>query len=492
MDIKKEYERWLLNAIADADVYEELKTLDDVGIEDAFYQNLTFGTGGLRGVIGAGTNRMNIYTVGKASQGLSDYLRKNYENPSVVIGYDSRIKSEKFANVAASVLAANGIQVHIWPVSLPVSTVAFACRYLNTTAGVMVTASHNPSTYNGYKVYGADGCQITTEIATEILDEIEKLDIFTDVRTIDFVEGVKDRRILYITDKVYKAFIEEVKNQSVLFGDGANKDLAIVYSPLNGTGLKPVTRTLNEMGYTNITTVKEQEQPDGLFPTCPFPNPELKEAMALGVAYAKKCNADLVLATDPDCDRVGVVVKTNAGDYQLLNGNQIGILLLDYICSQRIKHGKMPDKPVMVKSIVSTDTAEQIATDYGLRTVNVLTGFKYIGEQIGVLESESRINDFVFGFEESCGYLTGSYVRDKDGVGSAFMICEMFSYYSSQGLSLMDKLEAIYKKYGFCLNTLHSYTFDGSQGFSQIQRIICDFKNHIILLGGKRIEQMLD
>ncbi len=246
------------------------------------------------------------------------------------------------------------------------------------------------------------------------------------------------------------------------------------------------------MGYTNITTVKEQEQPDGLFPTCPFPNPELKEAMALGVAYAKKCNADLVLATDPDCDRVGVVVKTNAGDYQLLNGNQIGILLLDYICSQRIKHGKMPDKPVMVKSIVSTDTAEQIATDYGLRTVNVLTGFKYIGEQIGVLESESRINDFVFGFEESCGYLTGSYVRDKDGVGSAFMICEMFSYYSSQGLSLMDKLEAIYKKYGFCLNTLHSYTFDGSQGFSQIQRIICDFKNHIILLGGKRIEQMLD
>ena len=492
MDIKKEYERWLLNAIADADVYEELKTLDDVGIEDAFYQNLTFGTGGLRGVIGAGTNRMNIYTVGKASQGLSDYLRKNYENPSVVIGYDSRIKSEKFANVAASVLAANGIQVHIWPVSLPVSTVAFACRYLNTTAGVMVTASHNPSTYNGYKVYGADGCQITTEIATEILDEIEKLDIFTDVRTIDFVEGVKDRRILYITDKVYKAFIEEVKNQSVLFGDGANKDLAIVYSPLNGTGLKPVTRTLNEMGYTNITTVKEQEQPDGLFPTCPFPNPELKEAMALGVAYAKKCNADLVLATDPDCDRVGVVVKTNAGDYQLLNGNQIGILLLDYICSQRIKHGKMPDKPVMVKSIVSTDTAEQIATDYGLRTVNVLTGFKYIGEQIGVLESESRINDFVFGFEESCGYLTGSYVRDKDGVGSAFMICEMFSYYSSQGLSLMDKLEAIYKKYGFGLNTLHSYTFDGSQGFSQIQRIICDFKNHIILLGGKRIEQMLD
>ena len=492
MDIKKEYERWLLNAIADADVYEELKTLDDVGIEDAFYQNLTFGTGGLRGVIGAGTNRMNIYTVGKASQGLSDYLRKNYENPSVVIGYDSRIKSEKFANVAASVLAANGIQVHIWPVSLPVSTVAFACRYLNTTAGVMVTASHNPSTYNGYKVYGADGCQITTEIATEILDEIEKLDIFTDVRTIDFVEGVEDRRILYITDKVYKAFIEEVKNQSVLFGDGANKDLAIVYSPLNGTGLKPVTRTLNEMGYTNITTVKEQEQPDGLFPTCPFPNPELKEAMALGVAYAKKCNADLVLATDPDCDRVGVVVKTNAGDYQLLNGNQIGILLLDYICSQRIKHGKMPDKPVMVKSIVSTDTAEQIATDYGLRTVNVLTGFKYIGEQIGVLESESRINDFVFGFEESCGYLTGSYVRDKDGVGSAFMICEMFSYYSSQGLSLMDKLEAIYKKYGFCLNTLHSYTFDGSQGFSQIQRIICDFKNHIILLGGKRIEQMLD
>lgn len=287
MDIKKEYERWLANATADADVVAELKTLDDAKIEDAFYRDLAFGTGGLRGVIGAGTNRMNVYTVAKASQGLADYLKKNYAEPSVAIGYDSRIKSDVFAKVAAGVFAANGVKVNIWPVLMPVPTVSFATRYLHTSAGVMVTASHNPSKYNGYKVYGADGCQITTEAAAEILAEIEKLDIFADVKTGDFEADVAGGSIQYIPDEVYTAFVEQVKNQSVLFGEEVNKNVAIVYSPLNGTGLKPVTRTLKEMGYTNITVVKEQEQPDGKFPTCPYPNPEIKEAMALGMEYAK-------------------------------------------------------------------------------------------------------------------------------------------------------------------------------------------------------------
>ena len=308
MDIKKEYERWLENATADANVAAELKTLDNAKIEDAFYRDLAFGTGGLRGVIGAGTNRMNIYTVAKASQGLADYLKKNFAEPSVAIGYDSRIKSDVFAKVAAGVFAANGVKVNIWPVLMPVPTVSFATRYLHTSAGVMVTASHNPSKYNGYKVYGADGCQITTEAAAEILAEIEKLDIFADVKHSNFETGLVNGSIQYIPDEVYTAFVNEVKNQSVLFGEEVNKDVAIVYSPLNGTGLKPVTRTLKEMGYTNITVVKEQEQPDGNFPTCPYPNPEIKEVMALGMEYAKKRNADLLLATDPDCDRVGILI----------------------------------------------------------------------------------------------------------------------------------------------------------------------------------------
>ena len=381
---------------------------------------------------------MNIYTVAKASQGLADYLKKNFETPSVAIGYDSRIKSDVFAKVAAGVFAANGVKVNIWPVLMPVPTVSFATRYLHTSAGVMVTASHNPSKYNGYKVYGADGCQITTEAAAEILAEIEKLDIFADVKTSDFDAGVANGSIQYIPDEVYTAFVEQVKSQSVLFGEEVNKNVAIVYSPLNGTGLKPVTRTLKEMGYTNITVVKEQEQPDGNFPTCPYPNPEIKEAMALGMEYAKKCNADLLLATDPDCDRVGIAVKNKVGEYELLTGNQTGMLLLDYICSQRVKHGKMPSDPIMVKTIVTMDMGEQIATHYGLRTINVLTGFKFIGEQIGKLEQQGKADSYVFGFEESYGYLTGSYVRDKDGVDGAYMICEMFSYYATQGMYYED------------------------------------------------------
>lgn len=492
MDYREEYDRWLKLAIADKDLIEELKSYDDKKIDDAFYRDLAFGTGGLRGVIGAGTNRMNVYTVSKASQGLSDYLNKNYKNPSVVIGYDSRIKSDLFAKTAAGVFAANGIAVHIWPVLMPVPTVSYATRYLHASAGVMITASHNPSKYNGYKVYGSDGCQITTEAAAEILAEIEKLDVFNDVKSSDFNAAVEDGSITYIPDEVYTDFVEKVKKQSVLFGDEVNKDVAIVYSPLNGTGLKPVTRTLKEMGYSNITVVKEQEQPDGNFPTCPYPNPEIKEAMTLGMEYAKKYNADLLIATDPDCDRVGIAVKDSEGEYVLLSGNQTGVLLLDYVLSQRAKHNKMPEDPVMVKTIVTSDLGEQIASHYGVRTINVLTGFKFIGEQIGRLEKEGKANSYVFGFEESYGYLTGSYIRDKDGVDGAYMICEMFSYYKTRGISLLDKLNDLYKEYGYSLNTLHSYAFEGSAGFEKMQKIMSTFRSNLSSFGPKKVLKVLD
>ena len=492
MNIQEEYRRWLEKATLDPDLIPELRAMENDRVEDAFYRDLAFGTGGLRGVIGAGTNRVNVYTIAKASQGLADFLKKQGKAPSVVIGFDSRIKSECFAQTAAGVFAANGVKVHIWPNLMPVPTVSFATRYLGASAGVMITASHNPSKYNGYKVYGPDGCQITTQAAGEILQEIEKLDIFDDVSRESFEKSLENGEISWISQEVYTAFVEAVKGQSVLFGEPVNKDVAIVYSPLNGSGLKPVTRTLGEMGYTNITVVKEQEQPDGHFPTCPYPNPEIKEAMALGMEYAKRCNADLLLATDPDCDRVGIAVKNKAGEYELLTGNQVGLLLLDYICSQRIKHGKMPDAPVMVKTIVTMDMGEQIASHYGLRTVNVLTGFKFIGEQIGRLEQQGKADSYVFGFEESYGYLTGSYVRDKDGVDGAYMICEMFSYYKTQGISLLDKLDELYKTYGYCLNTLHSYEFDGSAGFAKMQSIMQVFRGDVKAFGGKKVVKLLD
>ncbi|HAQ9438301.1 TPA: phospho-sugar mutase [Enterococcus faecium] len=485
MNYKVEYERWLNHA--NADIIEELRSYSEKDIEDSFYKNLSFGTGGLRGTIGAGTNRMNVHTVGKASQGLADYLNKNYEAASVVVGYDSRIKSDVFAKTAADIFAANGIQVHLWPELLPVPTVSFATRYLKADAGVMITASHNPSKYNGYKVYGADGCQITTEAATAILAEIEKLDIFADVK----MDGDASK-IASIQSEVLTAFIEEVKGQSVLFGEEVDKNVAIVYSPPNGTGLVPVTRTLAEMGYSNVTVVEEQRLPDGNFPTCPYPNPEIKEAMSLGMEYAKKYNADLLLATDPDCDRVGIAVKSAHGDYVLLSGNETGLLLLDYICSQRIKHGKMPADPVMVKTIVTMDLGERIASNYGVRTIDVLTGFKFIGEQIGMLEKAGKVDSYIFGFEESYGYLSGSYVRDKDGVNAAYLICEMFSYYKTQGISLLDKLNEIYTKYGYCLNTLHSFEFDGAAGFTKMQEIMVEFHKGLDIIGGKKVIETLD
>lgn len=499
MDYIEEYKRWIALAKgADEDIERELQDIsgNEDKIEDAFYRDLEFGTGGLRGVIGAGTNRMNVYTVAKASQGLANYVMKNYpqEKRRIAVSRDSRIKSDVFARTAASVFSANGIDVYIYEDIMPTPCLSFATRELDCAAGVMVTASHNPSKYNGYKVYGEDGCQITTKAAADILSEIEKTDIFGDVRkaafeisgTLDTPEIIqadstdaKDRigNIYWIGPKVYTDFIKNVKAQSVLSeADTVDRNVAIVYSPLNGTGLKPVTRVLSESGYTNITVVKEQEAPDGNFPTCPYPNPEIKEAMALGMEYAKKEKADLLLATDPDCDRVGIAVRDENGEYRLLSGNETGMLLLDYIASRRQKNGTMPEHPVMVKTIVTIDMAERIADHYGIETVNVLTGFKFIGEHIGRLESEGRERDYVFGFEESYGYLSGGYVRDKDAVDGAFLICEMFSFYKTKGISLLNKLSELYKEYGYCLNTLHSFQFEGSQGFEKMQNIMQQFR----------------
>lgn len=494
-DINALYALWKENATEDSDVVNELGAMDDVQKEDAFYRDLAFGTGGLRGVIGAGTNRMNIYTVAKASQGLANYVKANFkeEERSIAVSYDSRIKSDLFAKVASEVFAANGIQVHIYKELMPTPCLSYAVRALHCAAGIMVTASHNPSKYNGYKVYGADGCQITTEAAALILKEIEAVDTFNDVKKADFDEAMQAGKIAYIDDSVYAAFVEEVKKQSMLTeNDQIDRNVAIVYSPLNGTGLKPVTRTLKESGFTNITVVKEQEMPDGNFPTCPYPNPEIKEAMALGMEYAKKNNADLLLATDPDCDRCGIAVKNDAGEYVLLSGNEVGLILLDYICSRRIANGTMPANPVFVKTIVTMDLAERIAEHYGVKTVNVLTGFKFIGEQIGRLEKEGHESDYICGFEESYGYLTGTYVRDKDAVDAAFMICEMFAYYKTQGISLLDKLNEIYNTYGYCLNTLHSYEFDGSAGFTKMQNIMAAFRNNITDIAGIKVNELLD
>lgn len=492
MLFKAEYEKWLHDTEKEQEIQHELVNMTDAEKEDAFRCDLEFGTAGLRGIMGAGTNRMNKYIVGKASQGVANYLHKHFQEPSVVIGFDSRINSEAFAKKAAGVFAANGIKVQLWPVLMPVPLVSFATRYLHASAGIMITASHNPGQYNGYKVYGADGCQITTQAAGAILAEINDIDVFTGVKEVAFAEGIKAGTIAYIGDAVYDAFIAKVQAQSVLFGDEVDKNVSIVYSPLNGTGLRPVTRILKAMGYTNITVVKEQEQPDGNFTTCPYPNPEIKEAMALGIAYAKSCNADLLLATDPDCDRVGIAVKNKQGEHVLLTGNEVGMLLLDYICSQRIKHGKMPANPVLIKTIVTTDMAEQIATHYGLKTINVLTGFKFIGEQIGKLEAEGREDSYIFGFEESYGYLTGAYVRDKDGVDAAYMICEMFSYYKTRGISLLEKLEELYKVYGYCLNSLHDYKYAGSEGFGKMQQIMQAFRNGCSAFGGKNMLALLD
>ena len=480
----KAYERWLSKATLDPELIPELKAMDEEAVKDAFYQDLTFGTGGLRAVIGAGVNRMNVYTVARATRGLANDLRAREMSPSVVVGYDTRIKSDLFARVAACVLTQSSIKVYLWPEPLPVPTVSFAIRYLHASAGIMITASHNPSQYNGYKVYGADGGQITTEAAAEILAQIERLDYFDMPIDLDQTVGA-------IPDAVLEAFLDEVKKQSVLFGDHVERDVSIVYTPLHGTGRKPVLRALKDSGFTNVTVVARQEQPDGHFLTCPYPNPEVREAMALGLECCEQVGADLLLATDPDCDRCGIAVKDKAG-YRLLTGNETGLLLLDFICRQRISHGKMPAHPVLIKTIVTTDLAERIAQHYGVRTENVLTGFKFIGEKIGLMEQQGRGNDYIFGFEESYGYLSGSYVRDKDGVNAALLICEMFAYYKTRGIGLAQRLNELYAAYGYSLNTLHSYTFEGAAGADEMARVMRAFRADVQTIGGFDVETRAD
>ena len=483
MTIQEKYQNWLEQA--NDEIKEELRGYSEQEIETSFYKDLDFGTGGLRGVIGAGTNKLNIHTVGKVTQGLANYLNSIYKNPSVVIGFDSRIKSDVFARKAAEVFAANGIKIYLYPRLLPVPTVSFAVRYLGASCGVMITASHNPSKYNGYKVYGNDGCQITTEAAKAIKEEINKVDEFADIKE------YKGESIESVGEEVLDYFISEVKNQSVLFGDEVDKNVSIVYSPLNGAGLEPVARVLKESGYDNVVVVEEQKNPDGNFSTCPYPNPEIKEALSLGLEYCKNVGADLLLATDPDCDRVGIAVKDESGEYVLLSGNEVGLLLLDYICSQRMKHNKMPNNPVMVKTIVTMDLAERIATHYGVRTINVLTGFKFIGEQIGLLEKEGKEDSYILGFEESYGYLSGSYVRDKDGVNGVYLIVEMFAYYKARGLSLITKLNELFSTYGYCLNTLHSFTFEGASGFTKMQDLMKVFHKGLEEKAGYKVVQTL-
>lgn len=474
--ILREYSRWVEKATEDPSLVAELKAMKDdyKVIEDSFYTNLTFGTGGLRGIIGAGTAKLNIYTVRKASQGLANYILKNFkpEERSIAIAYDSRINSDVFSKAAAGVFAANGIKAYIYKELMPTPCVSFAIRELKTCAGIMVTASHNPSKYNGYKVYGPDGCQMTSDAANATLDEIEKLDIFADAKYVSFEEGLANGSIEYIPDSVYDAFIANVKAQSLLVGEEVNRDCAIIYSPLNGTGLKPVTRLLKELGFSNVTVVKEQELPDGHFPTCPYPNPEIKEAMALGMEYAARHNADLLMATDPDCDRIGIAVKNHEGTYTLMTGNEVGILLLDFICQMKIKNDLMPSEPMTVKTIVTSDMIKAVANTYNVRVKEVLTGFKYIGEQIGLLEKENKEENYLLGFEESYGYLSGTYVRDKDAVNGALIIVEMFAYYKTHGVSLLDKLQELYDKYGFYHNVSKSYEFSGAAGFTKMQELM--------------------
>ena len=490
-EINAVYARWLEEA-REPGLAARLRAMDDAGIEDAFSQDLVFGTAGLRGVMDAGTNRMNRYTVAKASQGLADYLKERFAAPSVAVAYDSRRQSESFARTACGVFAANGVRVWLYPELMPTPCLSWAVRDLGCSAGVMITASHNPAQYNGYKVYGPDGCQITTRAAEEILTEIEKLDLFRDPVSMDCDEAMARGLITLIPRETEDAYLARVLDQSVLFGDEADRDMTIVYTPLNGTGRKPVLRALRESGFRNIAVVREQAEPDGDFPTCPYPNPENREAMELGLAYCRRLGADLLLATDPDCDRCGVAVR-DGEEYRLLTGNEVGVLLLDYICGQRSRHGRLPREAVFVKTIVTTALAEKIAARYGARTVNVLTGFKFIGEVVGGLEARGREADFILGFEESCGYLTGGYVRDKDGVNAVLMICEMYARYRALGQTLPGRLEEIGREYGHCLSKVYSYAFPGSAGMAEMGERMAAFRREPpAALGGEPVTKVLD
>ena len=470
MDIRAEYSRWLERAVDDSDLIEELRGLDPDGgeVSDRFYRDLAFGTGGLRGVLGAGTNRMNIYTVRRATQGLCAWLKASGGTPSVAIAHDSRIKSDLFAREAARVLAANGVTAWIYPRLEPTPALSWAVRYFHCGAGICVTASHNPAKYNGYKVYGPDGGQITLEAAEHVQAAIDSTDPFDGVALADFDAAVADGRIRYIPEQCLEDFLDAVQKLSL---SGGAEDLSVVYTPLNGSGLECVTKILGRIGVKDVTVVPEQEHPDGRFPTCPYPNPEEREAMQRGLELCEKLHPDLLLGTDPDCDRMGSAVPEGDG-YRLLTGNEMGVLLLDYICRRRLELGTMPEKPVAVTTIVSTDMADAVAAEYGVELRRVLTGFKFIGEQIGLLEAEGHGERFLFGFEESYGYLSGSHVRDKDAVNASMLCCEMAAWYKKQGMTLADAIRALYEKHGYTCCAVKSFAFEGEGGMERMAAVM--------------------
>ena len=469
-----DYKRWQEARLDDPALTAELAAIagDDNEIKERFAVALKFGTAGLRGVLGAGSNRMNIYTVRQATQGLANWVKTQGGNQLVAISYDSRINSDVFAKEAARVLAANGVKVRIYDALMPVPALSFATRYYHANAGVMITASHNPAKYNGYKAYGPDGCQVTDDAAAVIYDEIQKTDILTGAKLISFQEGLDSGLISYVGDDCKEALYDAIKARSVRPGLCKTAGLKLVYSPLNGSGLVPVTRILHDIGIEDITIVPEQQYPDGNFPTCPYPNPEIFEALRLGLELAEKTGADLMLATDPDADRVGIAIRCPDGSYQLVSGNEVGVLLLDYICAGRIEKGTMPKNPVAVKSLVSTPLADAVAKSYGVEMRNVLTGFKWIGDQIARLEAAGEVDRFIFGFEESYGYLAGPYVRDKDAIIGSMLICEMAAYYRSIGSSIKERLEAIYAKFGRYLNKTDSFEFPGLSGMDKMADIM--------------------
>lgn len=491
MDTNSLYKLWLERAVDDPDLQAELKAMtDEKQIYEAFYRKLEFGTAGLRGVIGAGTNRMNIYVVRQATQSLCNYLKTTTLPQCVAIGYDSRIKSDLFALEAAKVLAANGITAKLYPRLEPVPALSWAVRHLGCGAGICITASHNPAKYNGYKVYGPDGCQITSEVANAIAAEIENVDVFDGVKLCTEEAGRAAGTIENIGEDCLEAFLDAVQAQSV--AGGKKLDMKVLYTPLNGAGRECVTKILKRIGISDITIVPEQEKPDGNFPTCPYPNPEIREAMQLGIEMCQTLHPDLLLGTDPDCDRMGVAVPKGDG-YVLITGNEMGVLLLDYLCRRRIEQGIMPKDPVAVTTIVSTDMVDAVAAEYGVELRRVLTGFKYIGEQIAMLEADGHPERYILGFEESYGYLSGTHVRDKDAVNASMLCCEMTAWYREQGMSLADALDALYAKHGCYRNDLGSFTYEGADGMTKMKGIMDNLRtNPPKELNGKPVTKVVD
>ena len=473
------YKLWKDKADKDKDLQKELAEIEgkDEEILDRFYKNLEFGTAGLRGVIGAGTNRMNIYTVGQATQGLSDYLNEAFENPSVAIAYDSRIKSDTFAKYAAGVLAANGIKVYFYPELVPTPMLSFAVRRLKCSSGIIITASHNPAKYNGYKCYDPSGYQMTDEAAARTYEFIQKTDMFDGVKYMPFEDGLASDMIDFIEDWLVEEFYAEVE-KACLSKDYCKKaGLKVIYSPLNGTGNKHVREMLKRLGIENVRVVKEQELPDGNFPTCPYPNPEIKQVFELAIEMAKEDKADLLLATDPDCDRVGIAVL-DGEEYKLLSGNEVGVLLTEYLLSRRIELGTLPENAVIVKSFVTTKLVDAVAKKYGTEVKSLLTGFKYIGELITKLEKEGKADLFIAGMEESYGYLSGIHARDKDAVVASSLICEMAAYYKAKGKSLYEVMEGLYKEHGMYLNLLSNFAFEGAAGMTKMGEIMENLRNN--------------